>query len=64
MYNMLSITKLSYLVAVVDLLTDYTHVGSDSCFLVRLRNIAQENTTADILVEDQLWLPLDMVTVD
>ena len=24
----------------------------------------RENTTADILIEDQLWPPLDMVTVD
>ena len=29
-----------------------------------LGNIAQENTTADILVEDQLRSPLDMATVD
>ena len=27
-------------------------------------NIAQENTTADILLEDKLWSPLDMATVD
>ena len=33
-------------------------------FLRGLGNIAQENTTADILVEDQLQPPLDMVTVD
>ena len=26
--------------------------------------MAQENTTADILIEDQLRPPLDMVTVD
>ena len=35
--------------------------------LQRLGNIAQENTTnqtADVLVEDQLQPPLDMVTVD
>ena len=29
-----------------------------------LGNIAHERTTADILVEDQLWPPLDIVTVD
>ena len=33
-------------------------------FLQGLGNIAQENTTADISVEDQPWPPLDMVTVD
>ena len=32
-------------------------------FLRRLGNIALENTTADILIEDQLWPPLVMVTV-
>ena len=30
-------------------------------FLRGLDNIAQENTTADILLEDQLWSPLDMI---
>ena len=29
-----------------------------------LGNIAQENITADILIEDQLQPPLDMITVD
>ena len=33
-------------------------------FLQGLGNIAQENTTEDILIEDQLQPPLDMVTVD
>ena len=29
-----------------------------------LGNIAQENATADFLIEDQLQYPLDMVNVD
>ena len=29
-----------------------------------LGNIAQYNTKADILIENRLWPPLDMVTVD
>ena len=30
----------------------------------KLHNYAQENTTADILIKEQLWSPLDMVRVD
>ena len=33
-------------------------------FLRGLGNIAQEKTTADILIEDQLQPPLDMLTVE
>ena len=33
-------------------------------FLHRLRNIALENTTADVLEENQQWPPLNMATVD
>ena len=45
--------NIPYLVAIVD------------CTLVEgLGNIAQENTTADILIEDQLQPPFDMVIAD
>ena len=49
-------------------ISDYTHVHHkiirtyhrvSYSFPLGLGNIAQENTTADILVEDQLWPPLD-----
>ena len=53
------LNNLSYLFIV-----DCTHVGSANSFLRGLGNIAKENTTADILIEDQLWPPLDTVTVD
>ena len=62
MYTMLSTNNnqnLPYLVAIVDC----THIGLAKR-PSRTYNITQENTTADILVEDQLWPPLDMVTVD
>ena len=33
-------------------------------FLLGLVNIVQENTTVDVLIEDQLWIALDVVTDD
>ena len=47
-------------------IVDCTHAGLISySFLRGLGNIiAQENNAADILIADQLWPPLDMVTVD
>ena len=57
MYTMLSrISNIPYLVANVDC----TLTGS-ATLPFRTSNISQENTAADILIEDQLWPPLDMV---
>ena len=52
----------AYFVAIGDSL----HPGSATlpCFHRELGKIAQANTTADILIEDQLRPPLNMVTVD
>ena len=50
------------IVAIVDLYPCWVSYS----FLHGLGNIAQENTTnqaTDVLVEDQQWLPLDLVTV-
>ena len=44
-------------------IVDCTHVVS-ARFLQGLGSIAQENTTAGILVEDELGPPLDMLTVE
>ena len=63
MYNMFTTTKIktTYLATIVDC----NNIGSVSySFLRGLGNIAQENTRADILVKNQLWALLDMVTVD
>ena len=38
-----------------------THIVSATPFFKKTSNIAQENTTVDILTENQLWTPLDMV---
>ena len=50
-----------YLVAIFD--STHIHKASYSV-LQRLGNNAQEKTIADILIEDKLWPPLDMVTAD
>ena len=46
-------------------IVDCTHVGSATASFKDLVRFAQENSTnqADVLVEDQLQLPLDLVTV-
>ena len=46
------------------LLLMVTAIGSAIASFGDFGNFAQENTTVDILVEDQLCPPLDMVTVD
>ena len=50
--------NISYLVAIIDC----THIGSATASFYDL--VTLHRSTADILVEDQLWPPLDMVTVD
>ena len=42
----------------------HSYYRDSNSFLRGLSNIAQANTTADILMEDQLRPPLDMVTVN
>ena len=49
-----------YLVALVDC----TDICWATAFLKDFGNISWKNTTADILIEDQLWPPLDKATVD
>ena len=49
-----------YLVAIVDC----NYKGTATASSEDLGNIAQENTTADIWLKDQLQPPLYMVTVD
>ena len=44
-------------------IVDCTHIGSDRASL-GLGNIGQENTIAYILIQNQIWPTLDMVTVD
>ena len=63
MYTMLSTSKyqnIPYFAAIVGC----TQIIGYLQFPSRIGNIVQENTTADILIEDQPQPPLDMVTVD
>ena len=51
--------SISYLVAI-----DCTHNMVSYSVLRDLDNIVQENSTADILIEDELWASFGMVTVN
>ena len=53
----------SYTCYALLLLLLYTYSVSYS-LLKGLGNILWENTKANVLIEDQLWPPLDVVTVD
>ena len=55
--NITTYHTLLLLLTALELLFSYS-------FRQGLGNMAQSNTTADILIEEQLHAPLDMVTVD
>ena len=44
-------------------IVDCNHVWSATAYS-GLGNNEHKNTTADILIEDQIWPPLDLVTLD